>query len=79
VEALRESGRSLVPPVKYEDGHDRWLDCVDELEDAGEHLRTGVLDDVDRSVDLAQDALDRAREFLDDVDAEIPRRIGRST
>jgi hypothetical protein len=79
VDALRESGRSLVPPGKYEDGHDSWLDCVDELEDAGEHLRTGVLDDVDRSVDLAEDALDRARDRLAEVDAEIPRRVGRST
>jgi len=79
VEALRESGRTLVPPVKYEDGHDSWLECVDELEDAGVHLRTGVLDDNDRSVDLAEDALDRARDRLAEVDAEIPRRVGRST
>jgi hypothetical protein len=78
VEALRASGRSLVPPGKYEDGHDHWLDCVDELEDAGAHLRTGVLEDVDRSVDLAQQALDRARDRLAEVDAEIPRRVGRT-
>lgn len=79
VSALRESGRSIVPPVKYEDGHDSWLDCVDELEDAGLHLRTGVLDDNERSFDLAQQALDRARGRLNEVDGEIPRRVGRST
>ena len=79
VASLRESGQSLVAPAKYADGHASWLDCVDELEDAGEHVRTGVLDEVDRSFDLAEDALDRARDRLAEADAEIPRRVGRST
>jgi hypothetical protein len=78
VDALRQSGRTIVPPGKYTDAHAQWLDVVDELGAAGLHLRTGVLDDNERSFDLATAAMDRARRWLDEVDAVVPRRIGRT-
>jgi hypothetical protein len=78
VDALRQSGRTIVPPGKYTDAHAQWLDVVDELGAAGIHLRTGVLDDNERSFDLATAAMDRARRWLDEVDAVVPRRIGRT-
>ena len=78
VDALRQSGRTIVPPGKYTDAHAQWLDVVDELGAAGLHLRTGVLDDNERSFDLATAAMDRARSRLDEVDAVVPRRVGRS-
>jgi hypothetical protein len=53
----------------------RWLEAVDELVAAGLHLRTGVLDDNDRSVEFATRSLDRARVLLDEVDAFLPRRV----
>jgi len=65
-------------PGKYTEEHAQWLDVVDELRAAALHLRTGVLDDVDRSVDLATAAMDRARRGLDEVDAVVPRRVGRT-
>jgi hypothetical protein len=78
VDALRQSGRTIVPPGKYTDAHAQWLDVVDELGAAGLHLRTGVLDDTERSFDLATAAMDRARRWLDEVDAVVPRRVGRT-
>jgi hypothetical protein len=78
VDALRQSGRTIVPPGKYTDAHAQWLDVVDELGAAGLHLRTGVLDDNERSFDLATAAMDRARRWLDEVDAVVPRRVGRT-
>ncbi len=78
VDALRESGRTIVAPGKYADAHGNWLDVVDELSTAGLHLRTGVLDDNDRSFDLAREAIDRARSRLEEVDAVVPRRVGRT-
>ncbi len=50
------------------------LDAVDELVAAGLHMRTGVLDDNQRSIDLATRAMDRARDLLVEVDAMLPRR-----
>ena len=64
VEAIREAGRTIAPPGKYADAHLIWLDAVDELVAAGLHLRTGVLDDNQRSIDLATRAMDRARDLL---------------
>jgi hypothetical protein len=52
---------------------------VDELGAAGLHLRTGAMDDNDRSFDLTTAAMDRARRRLDEVDAVVPRRVGRNT
>ena len=79
VAALRQSGRTVVPPGKYTDAHAQWLDVVDALADAGLHLRTGVLDEVERSFALATAALDRAQRQLDEVDAVVPRRLGRTS
>ena len=79
VAALRASGRTIVPPRKYADAHATWLDVVNELGDAGLHLRTGVLDGIERSFALATEALDEARSRLDEVDAVVPRRLGRAT
>jgi hypothetical protein len=78
VDALRQSGRTIVPPGKYTDAHAQWLDVVDELGAAGLHLRTGAMDDNDRSFDLTTAAMDRARRRLDEVDAVVPRRVGRT-
>ncbi len=75
VEAVREAGRSIVAPGKFATAHERWLDAVDELVAAGLHLRTGVLDDNDRSVAFARRSLDRASVLLDEVDAFLPRRV----
>jgi hypothetical protein len=78
VEAMRQSGRTIVPPGKYANAHANWLDVVDALGAAGLHLRTGVLDDNERSFDLATGAMDRAQNRLDEVDAVVPRRVGRT-
>jgi hypothetical protein len=78
VDALRQSGRTIVPPGKYAEAHATWLDVVDALGAAGLHLRTGVLDDTERSFALATEALDRARSRLEEVDAVVPRRVGRT-
>jgi hypothetical protein len=79
VEAVREAGRSIIPPGKFATAHERWLDAVDELVAAGLHLRTGVLDDNDRSIEFARRALDRASVLLDEVDAFLPRRARPTT
>jgi hypothetical protein len=74
VEAVRDAGRTVVPPGKFATAHARWLDAVDELVVAGLHLRTGVLDDNERSFEFATRAMDRASVLLDEVDAFLPRR-----
>ena len=75
VEAVREAGRTIVAPGKFATAHERWLEAVDELVAAGLHLRTGVLDDNDRSFEFARRSLDRASVLLDEVDAFLPRRV----
>ena len=79
VEAVQEAGRTIVPPGKFATAHARWLDAVDELVAAGLHLRTGVLDDNERSFDFATRAMDRASVLLDEVDAFLPRRARLTT
>jgi hypothetical protein len=74
VEAVREAGRTIVAPGRFVIAHARWFEAVDELGAAGLLLRTGVLDDNDRSLELAAQSLDRARLLLDEVDAFLPRR-----
>ncbi len=73
---IRAHGRSS---QKFTDAHATWLDVVDELAAAGLHLRIGVLDDNERSFDLATAVMDRARRQLDEVDAVVPRQVGRNT
>ena len=74
VEAVREAGRTIAPPGRFASTHELWLDAVDELVAAGLHLRTGVLDDNDRSFEFATRAMDRATLLLDEVDLLLPRR-----
>lgn len=74
VAAVREAGRTIVPPARFATAHLLWLDAMDELTAAGLHLRTAVLDDNERSFGLATRALERATDLLVEVDALLPRR-----
>jgi hypothetical protein len=79
VDALREAGRTIVPPGKFATAHARWLDAIDELVAAELHLRTGVLDDNERSFEFATRAMNRAALLLAEVDALLPRRVRPTT
>jgi len=74
VDAVREAGRTIIPPGRFAAAHLLWLDAMDELLAAGLHLRTAVLDDNERSFGFATRAMARATDLLVEVDALLPRR-----
>jgi hypothetical protein len=79
VAAVQEASLALLPPTKYDDVHALWRDALDELAAAERQLRIAVLDDVARAYSLADRALDRARDLLDEVDAALPGRVAQLT
>jgi hypothetical protein len=78
VTTIRDASRAIVPPAKYAAGHALWLDALDELVSAGLHLRTGVLDDNERSFQLATRAIESATNLIAEVEVTLPRRVQRT-